>query len=366
MTPTARLAILEPNHDGHRYLLVRLLAAAAPGPVLLLTSAAGAASRQFELHLAPLAAAGSLTVRVVGDGGGRLRVARSLAGVDVVVVPDADRSLRWCAALAAGARCRVRGVLLRPARPLGLYPGPAAAARGWVKVLLAAALTVASGRRIAFRQLDLPGTSRSRLRLTRLLPPVGDPIPPAARAPAVEGRRRGLLLVGALSARKGVDAVVERWRALGLDEPLVLVGRLDPDIGESTRAELDRLVDDGRAHVDDRYVADDEVDAAVRSARAVLLPYGRETWSSGILGRAVRNRTPVVVVGPASGVSATVVDAGLGAWIDDLDGLPAALARLDAEGGAIAAALAAYDARMDDGSDFAAALWGEGTRSLRA
>lgn len=62
----------------------------------------------------------------------------------------------------------------------------------------------------------------------------------------------------------------------------------------ATLERLRNLADGGAVRLIERYVADDELDAWVAAADAVVLPY-RRSWSSGVLARAQAIGTPAVV-----------------------------------------------------------------------
>jgi hypothetical protein len=368
-----RFGILEPDPGGHRFLFVRLLALHAPAGATVLLTTPGARGRpEFDVHLRDLMETGDLTVTEVPEaarsrsllqrGIDAVRLGRLVGSFDVVAVPDGDRRPEWWYLLPAVARrTRVSVLLTRPVRPRRMYATSRRLIATWSKGVLAVVATVLTRRRLRVLQLDLPVGSPSKLALTGWLTPVRDPVPPAAADPVRPRTRSGVVIAGALSRRKGLEQAVDAWKRQGITSRLHLVGRISRDVDPAVRAEIDELVGSGRLVAVDRYVEESEFEQAISTAEAVLLPYASGTWSSGIAGRAVRAHTPIVVVGPASGIAEAVDELGIGSWLRDFGGLSDALHSLRAE--RISPALAAAAASLDDGQDFASSLWGAGPAS---
>ncbi len=134
---------------------------------------------------------------------------------------------------------------------------------------------------------------------------------------ALDEKRHLFLLPGMLSRRKGVLNVVRAMMTLGRDAQrqtaLLLAGKPASDI----RSELKKAVDELKTnHVvqvrtDFRFLPDDEFEQAFKESDVVLTLYLRSQGSSGILGHAARNRTPVL--GPKDGlVGELIKQYGLG------------------------------------------------------
>lgn len=99
---------------------------------------------------------------------------------------------------------------------------------------------------------------------------------------------------GFIHADKGFEQAAEAVRRSG--GQLYVVGSVkDPTPGNlATLERLRALADVGSVRLIERFVPDDELDAWMAAADAVVLPY-RRSWSSGILARAQAIGTPAVV-----------------------------------------------------------------------
>jgi glycosyltransferase involved in cell wall biosynthesis len=125
--------------------------------------------------------------------------------------------------------------------------------------------------------------------------------PPVSRSAARE--RLGLpadetvfLAPGFIHADKGFDRAGQAVRRSG--GRLYVVGSVkDPTPANMATLERLRALAEGDSlRLIDRYVTDDELDAWIAAADAVVLPY-RRSWSSGVLARAQAIGTPAVVTG---------------------------------------------------------------------
>ncbi|MDQ3770297.1 MAG: glycosyltransferase family 4 protein [Actinomycetota bacterium] len=139
------------------------------------------------------------------------------------------------------------------------------------------------------------------------------PLPPALAA--VPRQRPVVLHFGLLRPYKGLDVLLEAWRAVAADAELWIVGLPRMDVS-ALRAAAPRSV---RWHL--RFVGDHEVAAFFRRADLVVLPY-RAIDQSGVLATALAFGTPLVLsaVGGFPEIAAT----GAAALVPPGD--PAALA----------------------------------------
>lgn len=104
------------------------------------------------------------------------------------------------------------------------------------------------------------------------------------------------LAPGFIHPDKGLERAVEAVALAGAGRLVILGSVKDPSRRNLAYAEGLRELAGRVSNVDliERYVGDDEFDAWVTAADAVVLPY-RRSWSSGALARAQRLGTPAVV-----------------------------------------------------------------------
>lgn len=105
-----------------------------------------------------------------------------------------------------------------------------------------------------------------------------------------------LLCAGFLQPDKGYERAVEAFRRAGRGR-LYVVGTVRDETPANVsyaRALRRRMEETPGAELVERYVDDEELDAWVAAADAVILPY-RRSWSSGALARAQLLGTPAVV-----------------------------------------------------------------------
>lgn len=139
-----------------------------------------------------------------------------------------------------------------------------------------------------------------------------------------------LVCPGFLHPDKGFDRAVAAFARVGRGR-LVIVGEVrDPTPENLAHAEaLRRMVEPvAGASLLDRFVPDEEFDAWVAAADAVVLPY-RRSWSSGALARAQLLGTPAIVA-RVGGLAEQAVDRDL--VVEDDDGLVEAIARICGRG----------------------------------
>lgn len=332
-------AVVELDPFGHRLHYVRLLLEHLP-PIerLLLVSPAVADSAEFAEHLGDLDV--ELIVLAADHHAAAVPESLDLAtarGAAHLVIPEADKAvlpvlrvllrgaLRW----SRPRRPRVTLLLMRTALP----GGPERATLGMaLKPALVAVLRRLPGVRVRFltdafgvvaRRRGFPGVR-----------PVRDPVtPPAsASAPAREGPRARIGVLGVISARKNVPVLVRAAARRGEVE-VVLAGRCDPDVREflAVDADADALRGQGRLRVDDRLLDDTEFDATLRSLDAVAVLHDNDA-PSGIVAEACARGVPVV--GPDRGWIATVLQStgcGVTARVEDPDAVAVALGRVMAD-----------------------------------
>ena len=129
-------------------------------------------------------------------------------------------------------------------------------------------------------------------------------------------RKPVVLCFGLMRPYKGIDVLLDAWRAAGLDAELWIVGMPRMDIG-ALRAAAPASV-----RWVARFVADDEIGAFFRRADLVVLPY-REIDQSGVLFTALAFGRPLLL----SAVGGFVEVAGHGAAALVAPGDPLALAQ---------------------------------------
>jgi glycosyltransferase involved in cell wall biosynthesis len=133
----------------------------------------------------------------------------------------------------------------------------------------------------------------------------------------IDENRHLFLLSGVLSRRKGVLNAVRATMSLNRDAQqqmaLLVTGKPSSEI----RSELEKAIDELKTNhavqvrADFRFLSDPEFEQAFRESDVVLTLYLRSKGSSGILGHAARNRTPVL--GPRDGlVGELIKQYGLG------------------------------------------------------
>lgn len=151
----------------------------------------------------------------------------------------------------------------------------------------------------------------------------------ARRRLGLETDRPVLLSIGFIHPHKGFDRAVAAFAAADLASggaQLHLVGSARTDSQEvAQHAEQLRSQVAGAAGVDlhEGYLSDEAFDRWLVAADAVVLPY-RQTWSSGVLERALLYRRPVIAAGV--GGLPTQADSALVVLVDDDEALAKAMA----------------------------------------
>ncbi len=106
--------------------------------------------------------------------------------------------------------------------------------------------------------------------------------------------RRVFLFYGAGYRRKGLGLAVQAMLSASASTPafLLCAGRHGAD--RTVAQGLDRLMQQGRARVIDRYVSDEEEKLLFAASDVALLPYRKHFGSSGVLVRAIGAGLPVI------------------------------------------------------------------------
>jgi colanic acid biosynthesis glycosyl transferase WcaI len=123
----------------------------------------------------------------------------------------------------------------------------------------------------------------------------------ARLAALVPPRRTVFLLFGYLTERKGTLKLLDALGVLSSDvaarSAFMLVGNVDPSIDGAVRDRLARLqATDSQlfCHLEDRWVATEELETLVRRADVILAPYQRFVGSSGVMLWAARLGKPIL------------------------------------------------------------------------
>lgn len=143
--------------------------------------------------------------------------------------------------------------------------------------------------------------------------------------------RKVVVTPGAIRRNKGVLEALDGF--CRLEEEVCrtatyrIMGRVEEGLGPDLEARVARARRERPGldlRLDDGFLSDEDFHRAVAESDAVLMPYLRSEGSSGILGHAARERTPVL--GPTGGLLGELIEAyGLGLHVDTSD--PAAIAR---------------------------------------
>ena len=323
---TARLAVLQLDHRGHRLAYVRALAenSGRSGPTLLFLTEEAVHSTEARVHLDELIRSGRARVVSLGPVG---RPAADMVGRaldrldegDTLAVPEADHLLR---ALATSAS---RAYLPRLCLLVMRTPDPFAPMRR--SRPRTAREVVAAGRTAAVvaTKVTLVATIRRRWKggvrpcfltdswslVTRRpghgrLHAVPDPCPTLPGVSREDARARlgldpgstVLGLLGDVSTRKNPGLVLDALAALPDDVVVLVAGRVDPP----TEQRLSLVAaDPSLAHrvvVRRGYLEDADLARCVLACDALVLAYDTDA-PSGILALAERAGVPVIAAGSA-------------------------------------------------------------------
>lgn len=302
-----RIALYEPNNDGHRYThLKRLLPTLAGlGKVTVVTSKEGAASKQFEAqlrgvsHLFDLDASMPLTdpqgPAYLNHVAEHLRRVASTPGIDHVLMPYCDGTIqkagqmRLTGRFTVPASVEIEGLMMRGlfAYETGGGLKRALKTRAWLTLTGAAPFRIIHHMDpIVYRAIakQAPGLARR----VRLIPdPVEHFVPPAPAAARKtlgipeDGRYIGC--VGYQDRRKGIDRLIRAFLAAKLapSDRLLLAGGHAKEIKDLLAGEAANAIAQGRIVSLARYVSDDELCLAVSALDVVCTPYPPDSGHSG-------------------------------------------------------------------------------------
>lgn len=307
---TVGAVVYEPDHTGHHLYYVRLLAELVREQghhLVLVTTTVARASAEFEQHLGPRVADGTIHPDVADEDraeGCRRALALARARSTGIIVMEADDLLPTLLRAVATRRApdSVAALIMRTAP---VTATAASRARFFAKRALATLLRRSRAVRLLrlAPQLGTPETHR--------LPgdPITDPTP-ALHFDADMTKARSYLelphdvpvvtMVGLLSEWKAVDVAVDAVASLGPSGPtLVLAGAASAWVHATVASPAgQRLQAEGRLVFRPGYVTDEELDAYVVGTDVLLLLY-RYDASSGLLGRAAQARCQILTGGSA-------------------------------------------------------------------
>jgi glycosyltransferase involved in cell wall biosynthesis len=310
--------IVEQNPTGHRLFYVRVLAEAAlaTGARVVVLLGADPVPEAEQVHLASVAG----RVEVLRRGPmSQDEVARLSHEVEAhrVVIPDADRfALRLALRRRWEGSGRLSLLIMRESAQPTRVP--------FVDGLKTRLRTMAFRRVARLRNADLRVLKSAGWTGAAPFPVAVDPVVIASsdqsaerfrEAHRMDGDRYWFAVLGAISARKNLDLIVEALRDVPSRWGLLVAGQLDADISEELRDRLRSMVSDGSAIVVDRLLSDDELDTAVRVADCLVLAHSNE-GPSGLLGKAAASGTRVVAAGARSLKHDVEALGGLGEWTD--------------------------------------------------
>lgn len=313
--------IFEPQTGGHRANYIRWLAAAIEkNPpaghhfIFVIDASIGlTASARISLHHVPAGLARQMTTA----GASRLRrLLRNLFD-ECLAEHSPDHALileltRMELSLAlSGTRCPVSAILFvqYPEMPRG------------IRFLLKDLKTALMLRRAPVRNLFLLNGEEScrwlarRFKTRTRFIPVPDPVPQITAESGcqlhtqyrIDSGRTVFLFFGAVSRRKGADVLIQALHLLSPEaaakSAFLFCGAPEPAFRETFReacAGLSAARPDILLNTEDRFVSDERMMALFEQSDAVLMPYTRPEYSSGILALAAGSRTPVI--GPDSGL----------------------------------------------------------------
>jgi glycosyltransferase involved in cell wall biosynthesis len=131
--------------------------------------------------------------------------------------------------------------------------------------------------------------------------------------------RKAFLFFGAVSPRKGADVLIKALHLLSPEAAaksyFIFCGEPEQNYRKIFEQAVDRLRaarPDIALNIENRFVPDERMMALFEQSDAVLMPYTRPEYSSGILALAAKARTPVI--GPDGGLLGRLIrQNGLGA-----------------------------------------------------
>lgn len=317
-----RVLIVEQNSTGHRLFYARLLVDAAVergAAVSLLLDRDGDRTAEA-IHLASLPD----RVRVLRDRILAVEDIESLSRDEAAtrtVVPDGDRfALRLAQRRSWNGAGRLTVLIMRERA----QPRRVGASSRMVAAIRSSLRTIAFKRVAAMRAVDLRVLKSAGWAGKASFVPAIDPVKYAADPQSI-ARFRALhdlgddrywfAVLGAISARKNLDLVLQAIDGVKAPWGLLVAGSIEEDVADAVKERLGALVQDGKAVVIDRLLTDEELDAAVAAVDCVVLAHSNE-GPSGLLGKAAAAGTRVVGAGAQSLRHDLGALPGLGDWAD--------------------------------------------------
>lgn len=318
MPGVRRTMIIEPNPTGHRLFYARLIAEAARqrGDDVTLVLGEHPEAEEERVHLSGLQE--GIAVRRRSDRGidDLVRASRVMQS-DYVIVPDGDRT-----AINLALRRRWEGsgelsvlVMRETAQPTR----NALITRTKTALRMMAFRRVAAMGRVHLRVLKSPTwTGKSAFGVAM------DPIRTLATPTAVEAFRSAhsiaddrywFAVLGAISARKNLELILDAIVGLDTKVGLLVAGKLDQDIPLEVRHRMATLETEGRVVLVDRLLSDVELDSAVACVDCVVLAHSNE-GPSGLLGKAAAIGTRIVAAGAKSLKTDLAAYPTLGEWVE--------------------------------------------------
>ncbi|MCA9190949.1 MAG: glycosyltransferase [Planctomycetales bacterium] len=138
---------------------------------------------------------------------------------------------------------------------------------------------------------------------TRLLPdPVTAPAPMshqgACQKLGIPADGKYISLLGVLEERKGIYQLLTAFERalpeLAARDRLLLAGRPCPQVALRLGTSWSHLLQSGRVVLIDRYLDNEEMDAALRASATIATPYPRHQYSASIVIRAAASQVPVI------------------------------------------------------------------------
>lgn len=226
----------------------------------------------------------------------------------LVFVPVIDECLYATALLGSPFRdCQWSGLTMRPSfhfKAMGIS-APVRKSDGVKAFLFKRLLRIPSLRRLFSLDAQLVDYSRyfcARGDVVKFLPQPAHfarmPTPDAARIHlGIPADQPLILLYGAISARKGIYPLLEAMRLPNFPSHVgvVLAGKVDADVASQLGSPAVRsLIEDGRLHVLDRFISEEEERLIFAASSIVWLGYTGHYTASGVLTQAAAAGRPIL------------------------------------------------------------------------
>jgi glycosyltransferase involved in cell wall biosynthesis len=315
-----RVLIFEPDHKGHHFTYLRLLLPALRDlgvEIIVCTNPEAPASAEYAEQLAPLADCFTMDSSVPLLMGSPLKSALRRADdfvrllrryrPDHVLLPYADGITQVLAAgRLLGRGALPSGVETEALLMRGRFAYPPSDFRDAVYSRVLWTLLGRAPWHVIHHLDPVPFELVARAggdlaRRSHLMPDPVEPLPAIDRQTA--RRKLGLPVAGRyvggcglIDRRKGADLLIRAFAAASLraDDRLLLAGRFAPEVRQMVDTEYAQLVRSGRICALDRFLSDEELDAAVLALDVMCTPYPRHIGSASIVIRAAAAGRPVV------------------------------------------------------------------------